>query len=156
MSATTAASAAATSKALAGKVELDKTREALLALGLEHGALALADLLSKAVKDELAPHRFLEELLQVELLHRDERRVKTSLKLSALPPGRTLSSFDWSFQPDIDRRRIETLATCSYVREHETVLLQGPPGVGKTPSPSRSACARSRAASRSASITSMT
>lgn len=128
----TAAATATTSKPLTAKVELDKTREAMLALGLEHGAAALADLLSKAVKDELAPHRFLEELLAIELRHRDERRVRTSLKLSALPPGHTLASFDWSFQPDVDRRRVETLATCSYVREHETVLLQGPPGVGKT------------------------
>ena len=27
---------------------------------------------------------------------------------------------------------METLATCTYVREHETVLIQGPPGIGKT------------------------
>jgi DNA replication protein DnaC len=127
--AATTATTSSASKPLAAKIELDKTRDALLALGLEHGAAILPELLSKAVKDELA---LLEELLSVELAHRDERRVRTSLKLSALPPGHTLSNFDWSFQPDLDRRRVETLATCSYVREHETVLLQGPPGVGKT------------------------
>jgi DNA replication protein DnaC len=120
------------SKAIEPKVELDQTRDALLALGLEHGAAALADLVSKAVKDEIAPHRFLDELLRIEIHHREERRVKTSLRLSALPPGQTLSDFDWSFQPDIDRRRVETLATCSWIRDHATVLLQGPPGVGKT------------------------
>ena len=114
------------------KLELDKTREVMLALGLEHGASALGELISKAVKDELAPHRFLDELLSVELGHREERRVRTSLRLSALPIGHTLANFDWSFQPDIDRRRVETLATCSWVRDHETVLMQGPPGVGKT------------------------
>jgi len=43
------------SKALEAKVELDQTRDALLALGLEHAAEALADLISKAIKDELAP-----------------------------------------------------------------------------------------------------
>lgn len=120
------------SKTIEAKVELDKTRDAMLALGLEYGAASLPELISKAVKDELAPHRFLDELLAVEILHREERRVKTSLRLSALPIGQTLSNFDWSFQPDIDRRRVETLATCSWIREHATVLLQGPPGVGKT------------------------
>lgn len=114
------------------KLDLDKTRDIMLALGLEHGAAALADLISKAVKDELAPHRFLDELLRIEICNREERRVKTSLRLSALPPGQTLSGFDWSFQPSIDRRRIETLATCSWIQSHETVLMQGPPGVGKT------------------------
>lgn len=120
------------SKASEPKVELDQTRDALLALGLEHGAEVLAELVTKAVKDELAPHRFLDELLRIEIRHREERRVRTSLRLSALPPGQTLSDFDWSFQPDIDRRRIETLATCAWIRERATVLLQGPPGVGKT------------------------
>lgn len=119
-------------KPIEAKLELDRTRDALLALGLEHGAAALADVITKAVKDEIAPHRFLDELLGIEIRHREERRVRTSLRLSALPIGQTLADFDWSFQPDIDRRRVETLATCSWVRGHETVLLQGPPGVGKT------------------------
>lgn len=120
------------SKALEGKVELDQTRDALLALGLEHAAEALPDLISKAIKDELAPHRFLDELLSIESHHREERRLRTSLRLSALPTGQTLSNFDWSFQPDLDRRRVDTLATCSWIRAQETVLMQGPPGVGKT------------------------
>lgn len=114
------------------KLDLDATRDIMLALGLEHGAAALSDMISRAVKDELAPHRFLDELLRIEMSSREERRVKTSLRLSALPPGHTLSSFDWSFQPSVDRRRIETLATCSWIQGHETVLMQGPPGVGKT------------------------
>ena len=58
--------------------------------------------------------------------------MRTSLRLSGLPPGHTLEDFDWSFQPGIDRKRIETLATCAYIREREVVLFQGPPGVGKT------------------------
>lgn len=66
----------------------------MLALGLEHGAAALGDLISKAIKDEFAPHRFLEELLAIEIGHREERRVNTSLRLSALPVAQTLSDFD--------------------------------------------------------------
>lgn len=119
-------------KALGQKVELDKTHEAMRQLGLEYGAEVLSDLITRAVKDNLPPHRFLDELLAVELGRREERRARTSLRLSNLPTGLTLENFDWSFQPAIDRKRIETLATCAYVREHETVLLQGPPGVGKT------------------------
>ena len=119
-------------KAIETKLELDKTRDAMIALGLVDGAAVLADVLSKAVKDEIAPHRVLDEILGIESRHREERRVRTSLRLSALPIGQTLSNFDWTFQPDLDRRRVETLATCSWIREHETVLMQGPPGVGKT------------------------
>jgi DNA replication protein DnaC len=49
-----------------------------------------------------------------------------------LPKGQTLADFDFSFQPSIERSRIETLATCQWLCENRTVLLQGPPGVGKT------------------------
>ena len=71
-------------------------------------------------------------LLEAELTWREERRLRTSLKLSGLPTGQTLESFDFAFQPSIERSRIETLATCQWIREKRTVLLQGPPGVGKT------------------------
>ncbi|MBL8693874.1 MAG: IS21-like element helper ATPase IstB [Planctomycetes bacterium] len=114
------------------KLDLDRTRDALLRLGLEQAAGRIAEVLSRAVKEEIAPHRVLDDLLSAEIAQREERRIRTSLRLSAMPPGLSLSNFDWSFQPDIDRRRVETLATCSWIREHETVLLQGPPGVGKT------------------------
>jgi DNA replication protein DnaC len=115
-----------------GKVELDETQTALSGLGLDHAAERLSELVSDAVKDNLAPHRFLDGLLRVELEHREERRIKTSLRLSGLPTGHTLSGFDWSFQPSVERKQVETLATCAYIREHATVLLAGPPGVGKT------------------------
>jgi len=36
------------------------------------------------------PHRFLEELLDVELSGRETRRIATSLKMSGLPLGQTL------------------------------------------------------------------
>lgn len=115
-----------------GRVELDGTREVLEQLGLQFAAEALTDLITEAVKDDLPVHRFLDKVLAAELSRRDERRVKTSLRLSGLPPGQTLSTFEWGFQPGFDQRRMETLATCTYVREHETVLIQGPPGIGKT------------------------
>jgi hypothetical protein len=53
-------------------------------------------------------------------------------KVQGLPIGQTLENFDWSFQPGIDRKQVETLATCAHLRSQENVLLSGPPGVGKT------------------------
>jgi DNA replication protein DnaC len=52
--------------------------------------------------------------------------------LSGLPVGKTLENFDWSFQPRVERAKIESLATCAYMREAENVLFMGPPGVGKS------------------------
>lgn len=114
------------------RVDLDTTRDRLTRLGLTHASDHVAELLARATKEELAPHRFLDGLLEAELQSREERRLKTSLKLSGLPTGQTLGSFDFSFQPSVERSRIETLGTCAWIREKESLLIQGPPGVGKT------------------------
>lgn len=88
--------------------------------------------LSDAVAKDQAPHLMLDALLDAEHQAREERRVRTALRLSSLPTGQTLADFDFAFQPAIERSRIDTLATCAYIRGAETVLIQGPPGVGKT------------------------
>jgi len=113
-------------------MDLDVTRERLTKLGLLHAAEQLATWLSEAVAEETPPHRFLDRMLEHELRARDERRVRTSLVLSGLPSGQTLGNFDFAFQPALERSRIETLATCQWLRENRTLLIQGPPGVGKT------------------------
>lgn len=123
---------AVAAKGAGPKADADKTKAALARLGLEHAAERLNDLLSAAVKENFAPHRLVDELLGVEFDFREERRVKTSLVLSGLPTGQTLDNFDWSFQPGVDKKQVETLASCAFVREQENVLFGGPPGVGKT------------------------
>ena len=73
-------------------------------------AESLAGELSEAVKHNRAAHQVLERLLALEVRRREERRIKTSLRLSGLPLGMTLGEFDFGFQPSIERRQIETLA----------------------------------------------
>jgi DNA replication protein DnaC len=114
------------------KVDLDATRDRLEKVGLLRAKDRLDELLATAVKESTSPHLLIDRLLDEELDWREERRVRTSLKLSGLPTGLTLASFDFSFQPSLERSRIETLATCQWIRENRTLLLQGPPGVGKT------------------------
>ncbi len=114
------------------KLDIDVTRERLSALGLSHAAEGLEHVLGEAVKKEIAAHAFLDHLLEAELPGREARRIKTSLRLSSPPLGQTLENFDFAFQPAIERSRIDTLATCAWVLNAGTVLIQGPPGVGKT------------------------
>ncbi len=115
-----------------GKVDIDVTRNGLLHLGLGHAAEQLEPILHQAVKENFPAHRFLDHILSVETEFREERRIRTSLRLSGLPTGQTLGNFEWGFQPSIKRSQVETLATCSWIRNHETILFQGPPGVGKS------------------------
>jgi len=111
---------------------LDQIRMRLMGFGLHHAAERLAEAMSEAVRENRPAHEMLEHLLGHEHQAREERRIRTTLKLSGLPAGITLGGFDFGFQPGVDRRQIESLATCAFIREHATLLLQGPPGVGKT------------------------
>lgn len=114
------------------RLDIDATRERLAALGLSHGAEVLDQVLADAVRSEIPAHAFLDQLLTTELAGREERRIRTTLKTSNLPTGQTLENFDFAFQPAIERSRIDTLATGAWIRNTEVVLLQGPPGVGKS------------------------
>lgn len=114
------------------RVDLDALAEKCEALKLTHAAECLPELVEEAARDELPPIRFFERVLEREIERKNERRIATSLRLSGLPVGKTLEGFDWTFQPRIDRSKIDALATCAYLREKENVLFMGPPGVGKS------------------------
>jgi DNA replication protein DnaC len=115
-----------------GTLDLDATRSHLSRLGFTHVVPILGDLVEEGVRQKKTPHEVLYDVLNAELVFREERRVGVSLKLSGLPPGKTLESFDFAFQPGVERERVLTLATCEYLSKKENVILLGPPGVGKT------------------------
>lgn len=112
--------------------EIDTIGTLLRGLKLEHAAEHLSDLASQSVTENWSPLAFLQHLLTRETNEREERRIRTSLKLSGLPTGTTLADFDFAFQPAVERARIETLATGQWIRDKQSLLLLGPPGVGKT------------------------
>jgi len=116
----------------APRLDIDATREKLLALGCTHAAEKFGRLLSDAVARDIPSHAFVDMLLESEISGRETRRIAATLKMSGLPTGQTLENFDFAFQPAIERSRIDTLATGAWIRNAETVLMQGPPGVGKT------------------------
>jgi DNA replication protein DnaC len=104
----------------------------LAALDFQFAAEALPELLTQAAKEGWGPSAFLDAMIRLELERREERRIRHALKIAGLPPGQTLAGFDFAFQPAVERSRIETLATCGWLREKSTLLIQGPSGVGKT------------------------
>ena len=118
--------------ARAASADLGMLVDQLVKLGLEFAAEALPAILTRAVKEDLGTPALLEQLLRGELERREERRIRTSLRLSGLPTGQTLANFDFAFQPAIQRSKLETLATGAWLREKQALLILGPPGVGKT------------------------
>src|SRR5260370_31910561 len=96
----------------------------------------VADLLDpiseQATKESLSYVDFLDRLLEAEAASRAERRLLAKTRLAHFPFQKTLADFDFSFQPSIDRKQIQELATLRFLANGENIILLGPPGVGKT------------------------
>jgi DNA replication protein DnaC len=101
-------------------------------LKLVHTRPCIAELLEEASREKRGPLEFFDKILAMEVEAREERRIAASLKVSGLPRGMRLESFDYLFQPAVEKSRVEFLASCDYIRRAENVLLFGPPGVGKS------------------------
>nr|WP_302848619.1 MULTISPECIES: IS21-like element helper ATPase IstB [unclassified Roseovarius] len=74
----------------------------------------------------------IDELLAEELSLREGRRIGVALRTARLMPIKTLESFDFSFQPSLDRHRIMALAQLEFIRRAEVLHFLGPPGTGKS------------------------
>ena len=57
------------------KLDIDHTRERLVALGLPYAADQFESVLSEAVKQAIPPHAFLDQMLDTEHQGRESRRV---------------------------------------------------------------------------------
>ena len=67
------------------KQDIDATRERLDGLGLAHVGESLDQVLTDAVSADLPAHAFLDKLLHIEQERREERRIRTSLRLLSVP-----------------------------------------------------------------------
>jgi DNA replication protein DnaC len=113
-------------------VELEYARDLLETLGLKTASELLDAQLERSLKAEDTYLAFLLELLTVEDTERKRRSEEMRIKTSRLPHRKTLDEFDFAFQPGIDKRQIDELATLAFAARTENVILLGPPGVGKT------------------------
>ena len=101
-------------------------------LKLPRMAECLDGVAQQAAKESLTYVDFLDRLLEAEVSARYERDVAMKIKLAHFPFTKTLDTFDFAFQPSINERQIQELATLRFIAHGENVLLLGPPGVGKT------------------------
>ena len=111
--------------------ELDTSRALLCEMGFELVPTTLPEILERAVKEKLSMPAFLDLVMKNERDFREERRVRAMLKISGLPAGKTMESYDFTFHRGADREKMALLGTCEFARRRENVLLLGPPGVAR-------------------------
>ncbi len=111
---------------------LDELAQRLDALGLRRIAAVLREHLERAQKTQPSFSRFLLGLLDEELVARIDRATDTRLRLSGLPDRPTLETFDFAFQPSLDKRVVLELGELSFIESGDNILLTGKTGTGKT------------------------
>ena len=87
---------------------------------------ALDAALSAAEKESLSHLEFLHRLLAGPAETKLQRALERRIRAAKFREQTTLEGFDWEFNAKgVDRRSIEQLATCDFVRRHENVILVG-------------------------------
>ena len=92
----------------------------------------LDTLLDEAARAQMTLREALAYLCQAEIAHKDQRRIQMGLSIAKFPFVRTLEGFDYDAQPAVDPKQLRELATGRWIGNGDSVLLLGPPGVGKT------------------------
>jgi len=111
---------------------LDRLQANLTRLRLPRVASILQDIVRASEAQGHSHLQVLDTLLEEEVACKEQRRLDTTLKISGLPFIKTLDDFDFSFQPRLDRRAVNSLFDLTFLSRKENVIFLGPPGVGKT------------------------
>jgi DNA replication protein DnaC len=111
---------------------LERLTANLTRLRLAHLRERLPDALARAERDGASYLQLLDSLFEDEVAGKEQRRIDTALRSSGLPYVKSLDEFDFTAQPQLDRRAVLNLFDLTFLTRQENVFFLGPPGVGKT------------------------
>lgn len=93
----------------------------------EHVALAAA-----CAKERADYATFLLRLVERELIDREQRAAERRLKAAHFPVVKTIDTFNFQAQPELNEELVRQLLKGDYIAQRENVLLVGKVGTGKT------------------------
>lgn len=126
------ASAAASAAAMTTPAQLERLGEHLRKLRLLKGAERLEAMLQHAATNELPYAEFLEQILGEEVAAKTSKNIAMRTAMARFPFVKPLETFEFSYQPSIDAKQVQQLASCHFIEHGDNVIVLGPPGVGKT------------------------
>src|SRR5438876_2676045 len=111
--------------------QIERLQEQMQRLRLFKSRERLEALLQDATaKEDYAD--FLDTLLAEEVASKTAKHVTMRTHLARFPFVKSLETFDFSYQPSLDKKQIQTLSSCHFIEHGENVVFLGPPGVGKS------------------------
>jgi DNA replication protein DnaC len=112
--------------------QFERIQEHLQRLRLFKSRERLEAVLQEASTQELSYADFLDQVLTEEVTAKTAKHITMRTSLARFPFVKGLESFEFGYQPSVDRKQIQALSTCRFIEHGENVVLLGPPGVGKT------------------------
>src|ERR1700748_3139341 len=109
---------------------IERIRRYLVGLRMPRALETLDHLVQQIERGDIGTIEAIERLLAEELTTANPRRIKAALKMARLSIIKTLSGFDFGFQPSLDRNRILALAQLDFIDRHEVVHFIGQSGTG--------------------------
>src|ERR1700687_5351945 len=112
---------------------IQPTLDTLNGLKLHGMALGLSEQMTPPAAQGLAFEERLALLLEREVLHRENRRLKRLWKL-AQPKEReaVVEDIDYRSRQGLERSQLASLASCEWIRANQNILIHGATGCGKT------------------------
>ena len=108
------------------------TLDILHGLGLHGCAKGFKDLEANPAAAGLSHAEWLALLLDHEVTARHQKRFLARAKRARLRQDAAVEDIDYRAARGLDRTLFLKLATCQWVRDHRTLILCGPTGIGKT------------------------
>jgi len=85
-----------------------------------------------ALEHKISYLEFMELIIEDEYANRMSNSYHKRFSKSKLTMQKTLDNYDFSYQPELDKKLINDLASCRFILEKKNIILMGKPGVGKT------------------------
>ena len=128
----TVSAAASAAAAMTTPAQLERLGEHLRKLRLLKSAERLEALLQDAAAQDLPYAEFLEQVLGEEVAAKAMKNIAMRTAMARFPFVKPLETFDFAYQPSIDAKLVQQLASCHFIEHGDNVIVLGPPGVGKT------------------------
>ena len=103
------------------ELTMDRLRENLESLKMKNTLEILDNYLERAVAENLNIVEVLDHIFSEEAKSKRKRAYEKQVQMSGFPIKKTLDDFDFSFQPSIDKRQIDELATMRFLENGENV-----------------------------------
>ena len=108
---------------------METIKEKLKQLRLSGSLTSLESRNQYALQNKISYLEFLELLLEDEWAIRQSNAYRKRLSQSKLSEQKRLDNYDFTWQPELDKRLLMDLAACRFIPEKQNIILMGKPGV---------------------------